>query len=47
MTAEKTLPFQLVVSPGVTLSSFTIKKADNDASVMTVNTAGNYFNIDA
>lgn len=47
MTAEKTLPFQLVVSPGITLSSFTIKKADNDASVMTVNTASNYFNIDA
>ena len=47
MTAEKTLPFQLVVSPGATLSSFTIKKADSDASVMTVNTAGNYFNIEA
>lgn len=45
MTSQNTLPFQLVVDSGVTLSSFTIKKADNDTVVRTVSTSGNYFNI--
>lgn len=45
MTSQNTLPFQLVVGSGVTLSSFTIKKANSDTTVCTVSTSGNYASI--